>query len=228
MNNLVSSTSYISDDRQKGKQLKIMTFTISLRWAFVLMTTAVLSTPLSAWADKVVANADFVNTSVDGCIDIETNIFVKSGQLGKKRGLEKSRATLNISQIDTCQGNVLMSAEAKNINLKNREFTIDNGKATLNANIQMVNHQTGNKLMVDVLVQWITDSDPVTAKVTTDIEAPGQFVALLNKARKTLYLANAYGSITDGNTDFIKGSAEEASFTITKSRQNKVPLRALQ
>lgn len=217
MNNLIGITSNTLYSRQDGRRSKMITVTaISPRWVFALMAAVVICTPLAAWADKVVADADFVSTSIDRCTDNEVNVFVKSGQIGIKAGLKKAKVTLTISQIDECQDRVLLSAEAKNINLKTGEFTVNNGKATLDAVIPMLDRRTGKKFMVDVFVRWVTNSDLVTADVTSDMDAPGQFAKLARKTRKTLHLADASGSITDSTNSFIKGPAEEASLTVTQ------------
>lgn len=213
MNSHIQSTSNTLNIKLKGKT---MTFTILPEWSFALIIAATLCIPSTAQADKVAANADFVSSSTDGCTDIEVNIFVKRGQLKKKSGSKKSKLTMSLTKIDTCKGHVLVSAEAKNVNLKGKAFTVTDGKATLDTTIKMFNRRTKNKFTVDVSVQWVTDGTPVIADITREMTTPGRFVTLPTKAQKTLYLANAHGFISDGNNVFIKDQAEEASFMITR------------
>jgi len=184
------------------------------QWVVALMAVAVLGTPLAAQADKITADADFV--SYDRCTDTEVSVFVKSGQLGKKTGSAKAKVTLTVAQIDQCEGRVVLAAEAKNVNLKDGEFTVGDGQATLDAAVEIFDRRAGKTLMVDVLVEWVANDDLVTADVTRDVEAPGKFVKLARKARKTLYLADASGSIADGTNDFIDGPAEDASFSVAR------------
>ena len=186
----------------------------SPRWVLALLAAAVFSSPMAARADKATADAAFV--SADRCTDTEVNVFVKSGQVGKTTGSQNAKVTLTIAQVDVCEGRELLGAEAKNVNLKNGEFTVGDGTATLNAAIQVFDRRTGNKFMVDVFVEWVASGDPVTADVTTDVDDPGRFAKQARKFRKTLHLADASGTITDGATDFIAGLAEEASFTVAQ------------
>lgn len=186
----------------------------SPRWVLALMAAAVFSAPLAARADKATADANFVSTN--GCTDTEVNVFVKSGQRGKKTGSQKGKVTLTIAQVDECRGLELLGAEAKNVNLKDGEFTVGDGTATLNAAIQMRDRRTGKKLVVDVLVEWVASGDPVIADVTTDVDDPGRLAKQARKFRKTLRLADASGTISDGTKDYVAGLAEEASFTVAQ------------
>jgi len=198
---------------QKTKEIKIMLMkSESYRHCILVLMVAVLSCPLAAQAAKMVADADFVSTSNDGCTDTEVNVFVKRG---KKSGLKKVKLILSITQTDECRGRVLLSVKSKK-QLKAGEFTVRDGKVVLNTTVGMRERRTRKKHKVKVFVQWFADASYVTGDVSRDIDEPGKFVKTAGKRRKTLCLCQAIGYIAQGTKVIIEGPAEESSFAITE------------
>ena len=155
--------------------------------------------------DQVHADAIFSSYDPTGCINTEVSVFVRA---------KPETLHLSITRLDECQDIPLVRAEAAvglsasevNYNLK------DLRSVSLITTVPMYNQVLGESLDVNVDVSWAATEAPIPGNAYAIADKPGKFTKPSKPKRRTLYPAQASGSISSGGDSFALGFSESSVY----------------
>ena len=149
------------------------------------------------------AEASFQSVDSSGCIKTVVTVIAQDGRIKQAGPPEATaRGEINLFQIDTCAGRLLLSAFGL-LTLTPEQFQIDKhlNAATLSAIIEITDVVSGNAFPVDVSVNWT---------------GSGDIVRLKDPVHGTSRNATASGTVSDGTTNFTPQLAVSADMGSTK------------
>jgi hypothetical protein len=178
----------------------------------------VASAPVLAQQVRFTADADFVSYDPSGCVSSEVFVFVRQGKTKEEsKDSAKAKVAVTIFQTNDCQDRTLLEARG-DAKLKDGEVRFDPqlGMAKLDASVQMVDAVSNKPFAADVSLLWVAVGEPIVANTAFDVEAPGWIEKRARPVARTVRLAEASGSISDGETNFIPEPATDAAITASR------------
>jgi hypothetical protein len=162
------------------------------------------------------ATAVFDTVDSTGCSETFVTIIAEDRRIKQVGPPEATlRATIDVLQIDSCSGTLLLSAFGL-ATLTPQQFHIDKqfNAATLNVTIEVTDFVSGNTFPVDVSVNWTGSGDIVRDKHHDHLKEPGfKLNAHFTGASRN---AAASGTVSAGTTNFTPQPAVTAEMGSTK------------
>ncbi len=162
------------------------------------------------------ANASFTSFDPSGCV--ETDTFVSANQPTDHHLASRSTAVIGAVSVfvyDLCTDTVLLQAAGYADNLSPDDLVVSNrlDAATLSAVVQLTNIDTGGVFDVQVRVSWSGTSDIRRDHSNTNDQYPGG-CHVLNRWKGSGRSATAWGSVSDGLTNFTPAITEQAEIGV--------------
>jgi len=167
---------------------------------------------VAAPKDRLIVDANFTGHDGSGCITTEVFVFVRGNAGGNN-----AKLNLEVSQTDDCKDEVLLTARGK-VNVGGGSFRIspDLSSASVNATLTLTdrtNRRDKKSIVVTVRLTWVGVEEIISADTAVFPVEPGQFERLGAKARRTLRLAKASGTVSEGTTNLTPQPTTDASMS---------------
>lgn len=186
------------------------------RYALVLLAALLPARVASAApGDRLSADATFESYDPTGCVNTQVAVFVRGAKVdGNGSSSDKARVHLVITVLDECEDVGLLKAEGK-AQLKDGEFRYNPllRWATLNTTISMSVYKSEEKFDTTVALAWSGVEPSVSADTSTVPEQLGRFERMSAPVRRTLRLAEASGTISNGTDNFTPEPSIDASIS---------------
>ena len=196
--------------RQKTK-VRVTKFTVL---ALVFGLTA-FTAPISSWAAEVLRSsfkglvAITFFDGVEGCILTSVGVRASNGTERDGPGKPGTRSEVNvlIQQIDTCQDELLLSAESTPT-VSASEFQIDKKleSARLIKIVEVTDSISGNSFDVSLDLTWTAIGPTEVSRSRFYFRSPGRISH--EQDRGTFRVASAEGTVSSGATNFLQNATE--------------------
>jgi hypothetical protein len=186
------------------------------RCALVLLAALLPARVTSAApGDRPSADATFESYDPTGCVNTEVAVFVRGAKVnGDDSSSDKAKVHLVITVLDECEDVALLKAEGK-AQLKDGEFRFNPllRWATLNTTISMSVYKSKEKFDTTVALAWSSVELSISADVRTVPGEVGSFERTTDPVRRTVRLAEASGTISNGTDNFTPEPSIDASIS---------------
>jgi hypothetical protein len=191
----------------------------TLALAAALLPASVAS---AAPRDRPSADAAFESYDPTGCVNTEVAVFVRGAKADSSGSAsEQAKVHLAVTVLNECEDIALLKAEGK-AKLKDGEFRVspDLKSAALNATITMSVFGSKDKEKFDatVALTWTSVEGAISADVSTVPEELGRFEKTSAPVRRTLRLAEASGTISNGTDNFTPETSTDASISLVRPK----------
>ena len=162
------------------------------------------------------AAAVFHTVDSSGCIETFVTVIAQDSRIKQASPPDATlRATVELFQFDSCSGRLLLSAFGLTT-LTPDQFHIDKqlNAATVNATVEVTDFLSSTIFLVDVSVNWTGSGDIVRVKDHIHFQEPG--FKLNAHFKGTSRNATAFGTVSDGTTNFTPQPAVFADMGTTK------------
>lgn len=156
-------------------------------------------------------NASFVSTDPTGCIETDVFVSANSGTEQDHPGTNPyGVASVSIFEFNACSGDVLLQAVGLDDTLEAGQLQVSQqlDQATLDATIELTDIDTSAMWPVVVHVGWTGTSDITRNHSNTNDIFPGCHI--INRWKGSGRTATASGTVSDGQTNFIPTSSDNA------------------
>jgi hypothetical protein len=164
------------------------------------------------------ASAFFSSVDSSGCIFTDVSVFASEGvfQSSPGPGNFSSGASLFISQYDVCLGVQLIAADG-GVSLAGPDFQVVSKlqSASLHATIDVFDYVSGTPFQVAVNLGWTASAPLSRQNSNSHFQSPG---CIFNSHFSGSFRpAIAWGSVSDGVTEFVPTASFDASISSVKS-----------
>jgi hypothetical protein len=188
----------------------------ALAIAVALLASSVAS---AAPGDRPSADATFESYDPTGCISTEVAVFVRGAKVDSSGSAsEQAKVHLSVTVLNECEDLALLKAEGK-AKLRDGEFRVspDLKSAALSATVSMSVYGSKDKFDATVALTWTSVEEAVSADVRTAPVEIGRFEKTTAPVRRTLRLAEALGTISDGTDNFTPETSTDASISLVRT-----------
>lgn len=188
--------------------------------AVLAMLLVSFSPPIAALAAESTQysgmGADAYFSSVDGCINTDTFVQGLDFQYKKPSGEPQSYAYLTVSQYNSCTGETLMYVEGLTwVSESDFQVSPKQDTATLTATVTGYDEVSQSNVELSVDLTWTAEGPVTRTKTSNHYKFPGCHIN--EKFTQMTRTGVAYGSVSDGETNFTPEPSWSASVWEFKS-----------